>query len=85
MWDFDEFFMFHVFFLNKRLDGGAVGVVLIQPSADINTPHDRKKYRSSTKFEKDGCWKMHTNKHMIDAQVWGTNSVFCATKIFFNF
>jgi hypothetical protein len=25
-WDFDEFFMFHVF-LYKRLDGGAVGVV----------------------------------------------------------
>jgi hypothetical protein len=29
---------------------------LSHASADIKKPHDRKKDRSSTKFEKDGCY-----------------------------
>jgi hypothetical protein len=45
---------------------------MAKPSADINKPNDRKKDRSSTKFEKDVdkiWWKMHKNEHMIDAYI----------------
>jgi hypothetical protein len=41
-WDFDEVFMFHVF-LNKRSEGGAVGVVLIQISKLFDQCSSRKR------------------------------------------